>query len=145
MKGTKENGETYYYGFCYDILEDFAKAFNFRYFVIFLHTKSIIDKSLTWTSTQYIISTFVFLIFARYESVDGDKGLFGNPTEDELNATGMVGMVMRGVWCFIVFLDNNLNRHKKREFILLICVSFKNLGGEHVHFCLYSNNRSVFN
>ncbi|XP_019919298.3 glutamate receptor ionotropic, kainate 2 [Magallana gigas] len=61
MKGTKENGETYYYGFCYDILEDYAKAFNFR-----------------------------------YESVDGDGGLFGNPTEDGLNASGMVGMVMRG-------------------------------------------------
>ena len=40
IKGKKDNGETYYYGFCYDILEDFAKAFNFRYFVIlFTHKK----------------------------------------------------------------------------------------------------------
>lgn len=36
--------------------------------------------------------------YVRYESVDGDGGLFGNPTEDGLNASGMVGMVMRGVY-----------------------------------------------
>lgn len=29
MKGIKENGEMYYYGFCYDILEDYVKIFNF--------------------------------------------------------------------------------------------------------------------
>ncbi|XP_061175638.1 glutamate receptor ionotropic, kainate 2-like [Saccostrea echinata] len=61
MKGTNNNGSSYYYGFCYDILSDFAETFNFR-----------------------------------YQSVDAIDGLFGNPTEDGLNATGMVGMVMRG-------------------------------------------------
>lgn len=38
--------------------------------------------------------------YVRYESVDGDGGLFGNPTEDGLNASGMVGMVMRGVYYY---------------------------------------------
>lgn len=41
---------------------------------------------------------FTIRYYVRYESVDGDGGLFGNPTEDGLNASGMVGMVMRGVY-----------------------------------------------
>ncbi|XP_062613157.1 uncharacterized protein LOC134274897 [Saccostrea cucullata] len=61
MKGMNNNGSSYYYGFCYDILRDFAETFNFR-----------------------------------YQSVDAIDGLYGNPTDDGLNATGMVGMVMRG-------------------------------------------------
>ncbi|XP_061182392.1 probable glutamate receptor [Saccostrea echinata] len=56
-----ESGKVVYSGFCYDILEDLAKALNFRY-----HIKDSVD------------------------------GLYGNPTDDFSNATGMVGMVMRG-------------------------------------------------
>lgn len=48
--------------------------------------------------------------YVRYESVDGDGGLFGNPTEDGLNASGMVGMVMRGV-CY--YTNIYLGKFKK--------------------------------
>lgn len=33
----------------------------------------------------------------RYEFLDSVDGLYGNPTDDGQNASGMVGMVMRGV------------------------------------------------
>ncbi|XP_061182393.1 glutamate receptor U1-like [Saccostrea echinata] len=55
-----ESGKVVYSGFCYDILEDLAKALNFRYLI--------------------------------KDSVDG---LYGNPTDDFSDATGMIGMVMR--------------------------------------------------
>lgn len=50
--------------------------------------------------------------YVRYESVDGDGGLFGNPTEDGLNASGMVGMVMRGVCYYTNIL---LSKFKKLD------------------------------
>lgn len=65
---------------------------------------------------KHVMHTFdwmlVFTIryYVRYESVDGDGGLFGNPTEDGLNASGMVGMVMRGV-CY--YTNIYLGKSKK--------------------------------
>ncbi|XP_061175639.1 glutamate receptor ionotropic, kainate 3-like [Saccostrea echinata] len=61
MRVEEGNGSFHFYGFTYDLLDEFSKEFNFRY--------------------QFL------------DSVDG---LYGNPTEDGKNATGMVGMVMRG-------------------------------------------------
>ncbi|XP_065921635.1 glutamate receptor ionotropic, kainate 2-like isoform X2 [Magallana gigas] len=61
MRVDKGNGSFYYYGFTYDLLNEFAKQFNFR-----------------------------------YEFLDSVDGLYGNPTNDNKNASGMIGMVMRG-------------------------------------------------
>lgn len=36
-------------------------------------------------------------VFCRYEFLDSVDGLYGNPTNDNKNASGMIGMVMRGV------------------------------------------------
>lgn len=40
-------------------------------------------------------------VFCRYEFLDSVDGLYGLPTEDYKDATGMIGMVMRGV-CIVV-------------------------------------------
>lgn len=61
MRVDKGNGSFYYYGFTYDLLNEFAKQFNFR-----------------------------------YEFLDSVDGLYGIPTDDNENASGMIGMVMRG-------------------------------------------------
>lgn len=61
MRVDKGNGSFYYYGFTYDLLNEFAKQFNFR-----------------------------------YEFLDSVDGLYGLPTKDHKDATGMIGMVMRG-------------------------------------------------
>lgn len=48
----------------------------------------------------------------RYEFLDSVDGLYGNPTDDGQNASGMVGMVMRGV--------GNMSRKKRITFNLQV-------------------------
>lgn len=69
------------------------KYFCKRIIEIRKHEMHTFDWMLVFTIRYPYIHYYV-----RYESVDGDGGLFGNPTEDGLNASGMVGMVMRGVY-----------------------------------------------
>lgn len=71
------------------------KYFCKRIIEIGKHEMHTFDWMLVFTIRYPYIHYYV-----RYESVDGDGGLFGNPTEDGLNASGMVGMVMRGVYYY---------------------------------------------
>ena len=98
------------------------------------------------------IFTFVFsfglspvfsLSAYRYEFLDSVDGLYGNPTDDGQNASGMVGMVMRGVGnaCMYREKKNNVYSSSSSSFrlVMFYLSNFTNFMQCHIkkYFCRY--------